>query len=78
MLCNASFMVGYRDAMLTACGEGLSGRVSQVGAKTSLHRGAMERSIASGPEILGLRSRQSSEFLDESNVLRYLRAWLSY
>ena len=74
----ASVKVGCRDAMLTACGEGLSGRVPQADMKASLQRGAMERSSASGPEILGLRRRHSSRLLDESSVLRYLRAWVSF
>ena len=78
MLFSASVMVGCRDAMLTACGEGLSGRVSQADAKASLQRGAMERSIASRPEILGLRSLHSSGLLDESNDLKYLSAWLRF
>ena len=67
-------MVGCRDAMLTAWGGGLSGRVPQADAKVSRQRGAMERSIASGPESLGFRRRQSSGLLDESSVLRYYRA----
>ena len=43
MLPKASVMVGCRDAMLTAWGEGFSGRLSQADAKTSLQRDAMER-----------------------------------
>ena len=74
MLFKASFMVGCLDANLTAWGEGLSGRVPHADAKMSRQRGAMERSIASGPEILGFRRRQSSWLLDESSVLGYLRA----
>ena len=74
MLLKASVMVGCRGAMLTAWGEGLPERVPQDGAKMSRQRGAMERSIASGLEILGFRRRQSSGLLDESSVLRYLRA----
>ena len=74
MLLKASVMVGCRDAVLTAWGEGLSGRVPQADAKVSRQRDAMERSIVSGPEIRGFRRRQSSELLDESSVLRYLRA----
>ncbi len=53
MWLKASVMVGCRDAMLTARGEGLSGRVPQSAAKISRQRGAMERSIASAPEIFG-------------------------
>ena len=37
----ASIMVGCRDAMLTARGEGLSRRLPQAGAKMSRQRGAM-------------------------------------
>ena len=74
MLLKASVMVGCRDAMLTAWGEGLSGRVPQADSRVSRQRGAMERSIASGPEILGFRRRQSSGLLDESSVFIYLRA----
>ncbi len=74
ILLKASVMVGCRDAKLTAWGEGLSGRVPQADAKMPRQRGAMERSIASRPEILGFRRRQSSGLLDESSVLRYLRA----
>ncbi len=73
MLLKASVMVGCRDAILTAWGEGPSGRVPQADAKVSRHRGAMEKSIASGPEILGFRRRKSSRLLDESIILRYLR-----
>ncbi len=51
----ASVMVDCRDAMLTARGEGLFGRLPYAGAKMSRQRGAMERSIASGPEIFGSR-----------------------
>jgi hypothetical protein len=47
----ASVMVGCRDAPLTARGEGLPGRLPQAGVKMSRQRGAMERSIARGPEI---------------------------
>ena len=70
----ASVMVGCRDAMLTVRGEGLSGRLPQAGAKMSRQRGAMERFIASRPEIFGFRRRQSSGMFDESSVLRYLSA----
>ena len=77
MLFKASFMVGCLDAMLSAWGEGLSGRVLHADAKMSRHRGAMERSIASGPEVLGFKRRQSSGLLDKSSVLMYLRVWTS-
>ena len=66
-------MVGCRDAMLTAWGEGLSRKVPQADAKVSRQRGAMERSIASGPEIFGFRRHHSSRLVDKSRVLRYLR-----
>ena len=59
--------------MLTVWGEGLSERVPKADARMSRQRGAMERAIASGPEIFGFRMRQSSELLDESRVLKYLR-----
>ena len=78
MLLKASVMVGCRAAMLTACGEGLSWRDPQADVKASLHRGAMERSSASGPEILGLRRRHSSRLFDESSVLRNLRALVTF
>ena len=78
MWLKASVMVGCRDAMLTAFGEGLSGKVPQADAKASRQRSAMERSIASRPEILGFRRRQSAGLFDESNVLRYLRACTSF
>ena len=77
MLLKASVMVGCRDAMLIAWGEGLLGRVPQADTKMSRQRGAMERSIASGPENLGFKRRQSSGLLDESSVLMYLRVWPS-
>jgi hypothetical protein len=64
--------------MLIAWGEGLSGRVPQAEAKMSRQRGAMERSIASGPEILGFKRRKSSGLFDESSVLMYLRARASF
>jgi hypothetical protein len=40
-----SVIVGCRDALFTARGEGPSGSLSQAGAKISRQRGAMERSI---------------------------------
>jgi hypothetical protein len=42
----ASVMVGCRDALLIARGEGLAGRLPHAGVKMSRQRGAMERSIA--------------------------------
>jgi hypothetical protein len=46
MFLMASVMVGCRDAMLIARGEGLSGRLPHAGVKMSRQREAMERSIA--------------------------------
>ncbi len=71
-------MVGCRDAMLTARGERLFGRVPHADAKISRQRGAMERSMASDSEIFGFWRRQSAELFDESKVLRYLRACASF
>ncbi len=45
----ASIIVGCRDALLSARGEGLSGRVSHADEKIFLHLGAMEGSMSSGP-----------------------------
>ena len=70
----ASVMVGCRDAMLIACGGGLSGSVPQADAKMSRQRGAMDRSVASWPEIRGFKRRQSSRIVDESSALMHLRA----
>ena len=53
MLFQASFMVGCRDAMLIAWGEGSPGMLAHEGATMSRERGAMEVSGATGPEILG-------------------------
>ncbi len=74
ILFKASVMVGCRNAMLIAWGGGLSGRLPQADTKMSRHRGAMDRSVASGPEIRGFKRRQSSGLVDESSVLMYLRA----
>ena len=46
----ASVMVGCLDALLTARGEGLSGRLPQYGVRMFLQSGAMARLNASGPE----------------------------
>ena len=73
MLPKASVTVGCRDDMLIAWGEGLSGRVPQADARMFRQRPAMERSIASRPEIFGFRRRHSSRHLDESRALGYLR-----
>ena len=45
MFPKAFVIVGCRDAMLTARGEGPSGRLSQTGVKMPRLRGAMVRSI---------------------------------
>ncbi len=49
-----SIMVGCQDVPLAARGEGMFGRLPHAGAKMSCRRGAMERSIASGPKILSV------------------------
>ncbi len=74
MLFMASVRVGCRDALLIAWGGGLSGRVPQADAKMPRQRGAMDRFVASWPEIRGFKRRQSSGLVDESSVLMYLRA----
>jgi len=70
----ASIIVGCRDALLTERVEGPFGRLSQAGVKISRKRGAMERFVVRGPEILVLIRRQSSGIFDESSVLRYSSA----
>ena len=70
----ASTIVGCLEALLTARGVGLSGMLSQFVVKMALHRGAMERVIGFGPEILDFKRLQSAGSFDESSVLRYLRA----
>ncbi len=70
----ASIMVGCRDALLTARGEGPSRRLPHAGAKMYRHRGAMEGSIASGPETFSFRRRQCSGLFEESIDLKYLSA----
>jgi hypothetical protein len=57
MFLQASDTVGCRDALLMSRGDGLSGRLPHAGAKMSRQCGAMERSIASGPEIFLFRRR---------------------
>ena len=78
MFPQTSDIVGYRDALLMSRGDGLSGKLPHVGAKMSRQRGAMERSIASGPEIFLFRRRQSSRLFEKSSILKYLRACLSF
>ena len=70
----ASVMVGCRDALLTARGEGPSRRLPYASAKMSRQRGAMEGYIASGLETFGFRRRQCSGLFEERNALKYLSA----
>ena len=70
----ASAMVGCLDALLTARGEGLSGKLSQDVVKMVLHRGAMEGVNNSGSAIFDFKRRQSAGFFVDSRVLRYLSA----
>ena len=67
----ASSIVGCRDALLSARGEGLSGRVSHADKKMFLHLGAMEGSMPSGPASLSFLMRQSSHPVDERSALKY-------
>jgi hypothetical protein len=69
----ASSIVGCRDALLSARGEGLSGRFSHAGKKMFIHLGAMEGSMVSGPESFSFLLRQSSHPVDERRALRNLR-----
>jgi hypothetical protein len=69
----ASSIVGCRDALLSARGEGLSGRVSHDDKKMFLHLGAMERSMVSGPASFSFFMCQSSHPVDERRALKYLR-----
>ena len=46
---SASSIVGCRDALLSARGEGLSGRAAHADRKMFLHLGVMEGSMISGP-----------------------------
>ena len=66
-------MVGCRDALLSARGEGLSERVSHADEKMFLHLGAMEGSMTSGPASFLFLMRQSSHPVDERRALKYLR-----
>ena len=52
MFPKASVIVGCRDALLNARGEGPSVRLFQAGVKMSRQRGAMVRSIVRRLEIL--------------------------
>ncbi len=56
----ASIIVGCRDALLSARGECLSGRVSHADEKMFLHLGAMEESMTSSPASFLFFIRQSS------------------
>ena len=70
----ASTIVGCLDALLTARGEGLSGKLSQDVVKMVLHRGAMEGVNNSGSAIFDFKRRQSAGSFVDSSVLRYLSA----
>ena len=69
----ASVIVGCRDALLSAWGEGLSGSVSHADEKMFRHLGATEGSMTSGPASFVFFMRQSSHLVDERRTLRYLR-----
>lgn len=69
----ASSMVGCRDALLSARGEGLSGRVSHADKKMFIHLGEMEGSMVSGPESFSFLVRQSSHPVDERRAFKNLR-----
>ena len=69
----ASVIVGCRDALLSARGEGLSGRVSHADEKMFRHLGAMEGSMTSGPASFNFFMRQSSHPVDERRALIYMR-----
>ncbi len=69
----ASVIVGCRDALLSAWGEGLFGSVSHADEQMFRHLGAMEGSMTSGPAGVVLFMRQSSHLVDERRALRYLR-----
>ena len=69
----ASSTVGCRDALLSARGEGLSGRVSHADEKKFLHLGAMEGSMTFGPASFIFFMRQSSHPVEERRALMYLR-----
>ena len=70
---SASSIVGCRDALLSARGEGLSGRVSHADKKMFLHLGAMEGSMPYGPASFSFLMRQSSHPMDERSARKYLR-----
>ena len=78
MFLKASVMLGCRDDILTSRGEGLSGRSLHSDTKMSRHRWAIGRFVASEPEIFRFRRRQSSGFFEESSVLKYLMACVSF
>ncbi len=69
----ASIIVGYRDALLSARGKGLSRMVSHADEKMFLHLGAMEESMISGPASFIFFMRQSSHPVDERRALMNLR-----
>ena len=66
----ASNIVGCLDALLTARGVGLTGKLSQDVVKMVLHRGAMEGVNNSGSEIFDFKRRQSAGSFVDSSVLR--------
>ncbi len=70
---SASSIVGCRDALPSARGEGLSGRVAHADRKMFLHLGAMEGSMISGPASFCFLMRQSSHPVDERSARKYLR-----
>ena len=70
----ASTIVGCLDALLTAKGVGLSGKLSQAVVKMVRHRGAMEGVNNSGSAIFDFKRRQSAGSFVHSSVLRYLSA----
>ncbi len=75
---SASSIVGCRDALLSARGEGLSGRVTHAERKMFLHLGAMEGSMPSGPVSFSFLMRQSSHPVDERSARKYLRLCVSF
>ena len=75
---SASSIVGCRDALLSARGEGLSERVTHADRKMFLHIGAMEGSMVSGPASFSFLMCQSSHPVDERRALKYLRLRASF
>ena len=75
---SASSIVGCRDALLSARGVGLSGRVTHADWKMVLHLGAMEGSMPSGPASLSFLMHQSSHPVEERSARKYFRLWASF